>query len=180
MRTSLLTSAVLFLAAALLLSACGSSSSSSTSSTATSAEAAQAAAAAAKAHRAAEAGAPKGSSPTLRAIYATFPPPKPNPEDKRSAAAIKAGEMACKGRTPAQVKEEFYAAAKPKLAPEQTKMIARIASFESHSPTDASFTAGQLAADVYEATLPEALGGYGYQGCVYSLARGLERRLAPR
>ena len=167
-------------ALALLAVGCGSGSSSSSSTSATSAEAAKAAAAAAKARRAAEAKAPKGASPTLRAIYATFPAPKASPEVKRSTAAIKVGEKACKGKTPTQVKEEFIAAAKPKLAPEQTKMIDRIASFENHSPTDASFTAGQLAADVYEATLPGAAGQYGYEGCIYSLAQGLERRLASR
>jgi hypothetical protein len=172
--------ALLCLLAALILSACGSSSSSSTTSSVDSAAAKKAVAAAAKARRQAEAKAPKGSSPTLRAIYATFPAPRPNPETTRSAPAIKAGEKACGGKTPTQVKEEFYAAAKPKLAAEQTKMIDRIANFENNSPTDASFTAGQLAADVYEATLPAAVGQYGYEGCVYSLARGLERRLAPK
>lgn len=166
--------------AALLFAACGSGSSSSTSNSVASAAAAKAAAAAAKARRAAEAKAPKGASPTLRAIYATFPAPKPNPEVKRSAAAIHAGIAACKAKTPTQVKEELYAAAKPRLAPEQTKMIDRIASFENNSPTDASFTAGQLAADVYEATLSAAVGQYGYEGCVYSLAQGLERKLAPK
>ena len=170
--------ALLGIAAAIALTACGSSSSSSSVSS-TSAEVAKAAAAAARARHAAEAQAPKGSSPTLRAIYATFPAPKPNPEVKRSAAAIRAGEKACKGKTPTQVKEEFFGAAKPKLEAEQTKMIDRIASFENHSPTDASFTAGQLAADVYEATLPAGIGQYGYEGCVYALSRGLEQRLAP-
>ena len=99
---------------------------------------------------------------------------------KRSAAAIKAGERACGGKSPVQVKEEFYAAAKHRLSSEQTKMIDRIASYETHSPTDASFTSGQLAADVYEASLPAAIGQYGYEGCVYALARGLEGRLAPK
>ncbi|HVC06926.1 MAG TPA: hypothetical protein VND98_05000 [Solirubrobacterales bacterium] len=160
-----------------LLAACGSSSSSSTS---TNAEVVKAAAAAAKVRHEAEAKAPKGASPTLRAIYATFPAPKPNPEATHSAAAIKAGEKACRGKTPVQVKEEFYAAAKHKLQPEQTKMIDRIGSFENHAPTDASFTSGQLAADVYEAALPPAIGQYGYEGCVYALSQGLEHRLAPK
>jgi hypothetical protein len=177
MRLPLFGSALLCLLAALLLAACGSGSSASSTS---SAAAAKAAAVAAKARRTAEAKAPKGASPALRAIYAGFPAPKSNPEVKRSAAAIRAGIAACKGKTPTQVKEEFYAAAKRKLAPEQTKMIGRLAGFENHSPTDVSFTAGQLAADVYEATLPAGVGQYGYEGCVYSLAQGLERRLAPR
>ena len=62
-----------------------------------------------------------GSSPTLRVIYATFPPPKPDPEAKCSAEVIKAGERACQGKTPVQVKEEFYAAADYKLSSEQTR-----------------------------------------------------------
>ncbi len=169
------------LALAIALAGCGSSSSSTSStSTAPSAEALAAAKKDAAVRHAAEARAPKGSSPTLRAIYATFPAPKPSPEAKRSAAAIKAGERACGGKSPVQVKEEFYAAAKRKLSSEQTKMVDRIDSYENHSPTDASFTSGQLGADVYEATLPAAIGQYGYEGCVYALARGLEGRLAPR
>jgi hypothetical protein len=182
MRRSLFGSALLCsLAAAILLSACGSGgSSSSTSSSVASAAATKAAKAATAARRAAEAKAPKGASPTLRAIYANFPAPKPNPEVKRSTAAIRAGIAACKGKTPVRVKEEFYAAARRHLSPEQAKLIARIDTYEKHSSADASFASGQLAAGVYEATLPAGIGQYGYEGCVYSLVQGLERRLAPR
>lgn len=175
-----LTAGLLSLAALLFLSACGSNSSSSSSPTSTAAAAEKAAAAAAKQRHAAEAKAPSGASPTLRSIYATFPRPEPNPKVKKSGRAIHAGIAACKGRTPTQVKAEFYAAAKPKLSAEQAKMIDRISSFEKHSRTDSSFTVGQLAADVYQATLPGGVGQYGYQGCVYSLAEGLERKLAPK
>jgi hypothetical protein len=178
MRGSLTGTVLLCLAMSVFLSACGSSSSSQSNST--NAEVAKAAAAAAAARHRAEARAPRGSSPTLRAIYATFPAPKPNPEAKSSGAAIHAGFAACAKKRPVQVKEEFYAAAKAKLSSEQTKMIDRVASFEAHSSTDSSFTAGQLAADVYEATLPPKLGQYGYEGCIYALAQGLEHRLAPR
>jgi hypothetical protein len=59
-------------------------------------------------------------------------------------------------------------------------MIGRITSFENDDPKSASFTAGQLAADVYEASLSPASARYGYQGCIYSLARRLERALAPK
>jgi hypothetical protein len=179
LRAARLSLTVLALALGLgSLAGCGSGAS-NPSDAARIAAAKAAAEKAVAARKAAEARAPRGASPTLRAIYATFPPPKPNPEVKRSAAAIKAGEKACKEKTPTQVKAEFYAAAKPKLVPEQTKMVDRIATYESHSPTDPSFTAGQLAADVYQTTLPVAAAQYGYQGCVYSLAQGLERRLAP-
>jgi hypothetical protein len=167
------------LALTIALAGCGASSTSSSAPSAPSAEAQAAARKDAAIRARAEARAPKGSSPTLRAIYATFPPPKPAPEVKRSAAAIKAGERACGGKTPVQVKEEFFAAARHRLSAEQMKLIDRIASYESHSPTDASFTSGQLGADVYEASLPTAIGQYGYEGCVYALARGLERRLRP-
>ncbi len=176
MRLPSLAAALLCLASGGLLAACGSGSSSSTS---TSAEVRKAVAAAAKLRRAAEARAPKGASPTLRAIYATFPPPQPNPQDKSSGPAIHRGLLACRGKSPTEVKEEFYGAARSNLTSEQDKMINRIAHFEGHSSTDVSFTAGQLAADVYEATLPEGIAQYGYQGCVYALAQGLEKRLAP-
>jgi hypothetical protein len=51
-------------------------------------------------------------------------------------------------------------------------------SFQRHVAANQSFVAGQLAADAYQATLPEATGGFRYQGCVYSLAVRLERELA--
>jgi hypothetical protein len=177
MRPTALAS-LLIAALTIALSGCGGgSSSTSSTSTSPSAEAQAAIRKDAAIRHAAEARAPKGASPTLRAIYATFPPPKPNPEAKRSAAAIKAGERACQGKSPVQVKEEFYAAAKHKLSSEQTKMIDRIDTYENHSPTDASFTSGQLGADAYQATLPAAVGQYGYEGCVYVLARRLEGEL---
>jgi hypothetical protein len=170
--------ATLLLAAAVAL-CCGCGSGSGSNSNSAEEAAAEAARASAEARNRLEAKAPKGSSTTLKAIYGSFPAPKPEPGVKGSAAALRAGEKACKGRRPTQVKEEFYGAAKAGLSQEQEKMIARIASFESHSSTDSGFTAGQLAADVYAATLPEAAAQYGYEGCVYALARGLERRLAP-
>jgi hypothetical protein len=127
----------------------------------------------------AESEAPKGASPVLRQIYRQFPKPAPNPTVKGSAAAIAAGERACKGKTPLEVKEAFYAAAKANLQPEQTKMIAELASFEKNAATDSSFVAGQLAAGVYQATLPEAVAQFGYQGCIYALALELKRELGP-
>ena len=170
---------------ALTLAGCGSSGLSTTTATggpsASSATAATAAAkSAAAAAKAAESKAPKGASPTLRQIYRQFPQPKANPALKRSGAAIKAGERACAGKTPLQVKEEFFSAAKGNLSPEQAKMIATVGSYEKRVSKDASFAAGQLAADVYQATLPASTGQFGYQGCVYSLARRLEHKLAPQ
>ncbi len=171
----------LWVLAAILITAlagCGGGS----SSTSSGAEAAAKASAAAR--QAAESRAPKGASPTLRAIYATFPPPRPDPEVKRSAAAIKAGERACGGMTPSEVKDAYYPIALRKgtleAKGEQGKMIARIGVYEKHSSKEYSFTAGQLGADAYQATLPKAVGEYGYEGCVFSLSRRLEGELGRR
>jgi hypothetical protein len=164
----------------LLLSGCGSAAPSGS----TTGNGAQAAAASAAQRQASEAKAPKGASPTLRAIYAEFPPPHPSPEVRSSAAAIAAGRRACGGRAPLQVEEEFMpvALAKGTLKADspEGKMIARIRSFERHVSTDSSFAAGQLAADVYRATLGPSIGQFGYEGCVYSLALVVERELAPK
>lgn len=170
---------------ALALAGCGSGSSSTTTTSGQSAAATPAAKAAVKkaaaAVKAAESKAPKGASPTLLQIYRQFPAPQADPKVRRSAAAIKAGEKACAAKTPLQVKEAFYpvAIAKGGLEEggEQAKMIAATGKYEKNASKDASFTAGQLAADAYEATLPEAIGQYGYQGCVYALARRLEGEL---
>lgn len=129
--------------------------------------------------RAAEAKAPKGASPVLRGIYRAYPPPRTETMQPGEVSALGAGRSACEGKTPTQVKEEFYAEAKANLAPGQAAMIGRIDKFEARWETDQTFIAGQLAADTYAATLPEAAAGPGYQGCVYALARGLEQRLAP-
>jgi hypothetical protein len=159
------------------IAGCGGSSATATSETA------EAAAAAATARRAAETRAPRGASPTLRAIYAQFPPPKPDPRVKGSAAAIAAGRRACARKTPVQVKDAYYPIAiqrgglKPGSG--EAKMINRVASFQRHVAANQSFVAGQLAADAYQATLPGATAAFGYQGCVYSLAVRLERELAP-
>lgn len=165
---------------ALALTGCGSGGSTTGATPAATTPAAAAKAAVKQAAKAAEAEAPKGASPTLRAIYRSFPAPMAGPhEGAAAAAAIAAGERACAGRTPLEVKEAFYAEAEGYLEPEQTKMIARIGAYEAHAATDPSFVAGQLAADVYAATLEEEEAQAGYRGCVHALAQGLERRLAP-
>jgi hypothetical protein len=172
----------------LALAGCGSGGSTSTTTSrghAAPTAAAKAARAAEKqaaaSTRAAEAAAPKGASPTLRAIYRSFPAPVVGQhEGAGAAAAIAAGERACRGKTPLQVKEEFYGEAKEHLEAEQTAMIARIAAYEAHDATDPGFVAGQLAADVYAATLEEEEAQAGYRGCVHALAQGLEHRLAPQ
>jgi hypothetical protein len=131
----------------------------------------------ARARRALAARVPRGASSALRALYASFPPPKPDPAREGSGAAIRAGEGACAQRTPLQVKARFYAEARNDLNPNQRKLIARLSHYEAISRHDPSFSAGQLAADAYAATLPKAIARYGYQGCVYALARQLEREM---
>jgi hypothetical protein len=133
---------------------------------------------------AAEREAPKGASPVLREIYRQFPKPQPEPGDRASARAIHAGEQACKGLTPMEVKRKFYAKATEEgnLVPNSSegKMIAELPKYAKQSAKSSAFVAGQLAADIYEATLPEAQAPAGYQGCVYSLALRLKHELGPR
>jgi hypothetical protein len=120
---------------------------------------------------------PKGASLLLRQIYQQFQPPQPDPRMKeRSAKVIKAGERACKGKTPLEVREEFIA--ESDLSEDQAEAVSELEKYEENpSP---NFVAGQLGALVYENALPEKVARYGYQGCVYSLSLGLKRELAPR
>jgi hypothetical protein len=159
---------VLGAAAAAMLAACGGSNDSS-SPTEAQAEAA--------------AGATKplpADAPMTKVLASRFPAPKVQPDaPPGSAEAIAAGRKACKGKTPIEVRNEFIGEAKAggALNPGQEKMIAQIQSYEAHGTASPDFVAGQLAAGVYEATLPESVRIAGYQGCVYELARQLEREL---
>lgn len=119
-------------------------------------------------------------APMTKVLATHFPVPKALPgAPPGSAQAIAAGRKACKGKTPVQVKEEFIAEAKASgtLNPGQEKMVARISKYQSEAAHSPDFVAGQLAAGVYEATLPESVRIAGYQGCVYELARQLEKEL---
>ena len=131
-----------------------------------------------KEERRAEAEAPKGASPVLRQIYRQFPRPKPDPADKRSAAVIRAGERACRGKTPLEVREEFIG--ESDLLEPQEELVEELPKLERSAAKNGAFITGQLGALVYERTLPEAVARYGYLGCVYSLSLGIKRRLAPR
>ena len=126
--------------------------------------------------------APKGSSLLVQELYRQFPPPEPDPAVKGAPAASRAGERACEGKTPVEVKEATFpvAVSTGSLDPESAegKLIAKIDQFESRVTKEPSFTAGQLAADSYKATLPASLAAAGYEGCVYALAQELERRLS--
>lgn len=172
---------------ALAVGGCGSSGSSTTSSTGGSTTSSSTSPSSGSSPSASVAGAPKapkGSSLVLQQIYRQFPPPQGNPMVKRSKLAIEAGEKACSGKTPLQVKEQYFPIAVKKgnleANGEEGKMIARIGTYAKHVSTDASFAAGQLAADAYQGTLPAAIGQYGYEGCVYALAHQLEHQLAPK
>ena len=126
---------------------------------------------------------PKGASPVLKEIYRQFTPRKPDPRVKGSAQAIAAGRAACAGKTPVEVERKYFpiAVGKGTLDPngEQGTMIAEIGKYAENAPGDSSFVAGQLAADAYQATLPARIATFGYAGCVYVLARQLEKQLAP-
>jgi hypothetical protein len=73
-----------------------------------------------------------------------------------------------------EVRDTYLASSK--LTDDQHDAVARIGNYERHPSF--SFPAGQLAALVYERTIPKsAVSTYAYQGCVYALAQGLEERL---
>jgi hypothetical protein len=122
-----------------------------------------------------------GSREGSASIALQFPEPEPQPGSPPSAQkAIDAGREACRGRTPVQVRDEFIAEAEAggSLNPGQKKMLANIAHYEKQAAGSPDFVAGQLAAGVYEATLPEQLRISGYQGCVYELAQQLQKEIA--
>ncbi len=123
-----------------------------------------------------------GASPPqvrqIETLKEQFPPPKPSKVVKGSAAVIEAGKAACRGKTPLQIREEFYAAAKGNLEAGQAKMVAELPEYEAEAAEDPSFVAGQLGAMIYEMTLAKEIQTYGFQGCVYELARQLEREIA--
>jgi hypothetical protein len=127
---------------------------------------------------------PKRASPVLKEIYRQFTLRKPDPSVPGSAKAIADGRKACAGKTPVEVERKYYPTAVQKgtLDPgsDQAKMIAEIDRYAKNVARDSSFTAGQLAAGAYQATLPPRIASFGYAGCAYALARQLEKQLAPR
>jgi hypothetical protein len=120
-------------------------------------------------------------APLTEQLARVFPVPKPEPGDQPGAAkAIAAGREACKGKTPEEVRDEFMAAAEAEAGLEegQKAMLAELDKFEKQAMHSPNFAAGQLAAGVYEATLPELQRMAGYRGCVYELAVQLRHELA--
>ncbi len=123
------------------------------------------------------------NAPISAVLARQFPKPQVQPDaPSGSQKAINAGRKACKGKTPIQVRDEFISAANASglLNPGQKKMVAEIADFEKQATRSPDFVAGQLAAGVYEATLPETLRIAGYQGCVYELAQQLQKEIAKK
>jgi hypothetical protein len=119
--------------------------------------------------------------PQTKVIAKQFPKPVPVENAPAGAKkAIRAGEEACKGKTPTEVRDEFLAAAEEggRLNEGQEAMLNELQHFEKQARTSPDFAAGQLAAGVYEATLSERMARSGYQGCVYQLALQLRRELA--
>lgn len=120
-------------------------------------------------------------APISEVLARTFPKPQPLPQSPPQAEKwIKAGERACRGKAPSEVIDEFMPAAEAQttFSEGQKKMIGEIAHFEKQASESPDFAAGQLAAGVYERSLPEVQGRSGYQGCVYQLALQLRRELA--
>ncbi len=99
------------------------------------------------------------------------------PRWQGSAKAIEKGEATCEGKTPIEIREAFIAEAD--LSEDQQEAVSELPRFEANpSP---SFPAGQVAALVYQRSLPgEILPSYGFQGCVYALSLGLKAELAPK
>ena len=117
-------------------------------------------------------------APMTQVIAKQFPKPEPTEGAPPGAMnSIEAGRKACKGKTPEQVRDEFIGAAED-LNEGQEEMLGELGRFEAQSRTSPDFAAGQLAAGVYEATLPEVEARSGYQGCVYELAVQLRKELA--
>ena len=118
---------------------------------------------------------PKGASPRLNEVYRQFQPPKPDPDlRRRSANAIEAGERACRGKKPIEVREEFLAESSL-LADQEKAVKTQLEEAEAHP--SGNFVAGQLAALVYEGTLPDRISIYGYSGCIYALSKVYKRQL---
>ncbi len=120
-------------------------------------------------------------APIGKVLARSFPKPRPLPQSPPQAEKwIRAGERACKGKSPSQVIDEFMPAAEAQttFTKDQKQMIGEIAHYEKQASDSPDFAAGQLAAGVYERSLPEVQGRSGYQGCVYQLALQLRSELS--
>jgi hypothetical protein len=117
-------------------------------------------------------------APLTQQLGRAFPRPEPiEGAPPKAQAFIDAGRKACNGKSPSQVIDEFLPqAGADDFDESQEELIGKIGQYEQNPTAD--FAAGQIAAGVYEATLPELQQRSGYQGCVYELAQQLRRELA--
>ncbi len=121
------------------------------------------------------------AKPITKQLAIVFPKPKVEAgSPPGTAKAIEAGRRACRGKTPTEVRDEFLADAEAAggFSEGQKEMIGEIGKFEEQASHSPNFAAGQLAAGVYEATLPEEQMNAGFRGCIYELALQLRRELA--
>jgi hypothetical protein len=125
---------------------------------------------------------PKGASPFVRELYRQFPPPRANPDVKGAAAAVRAGARACANKAPVEVKEAYFpiAVERGRIDPDgpEGRTIEEIERFERNVTEEPSFAAGQLATAAYRETKPRRLANFYGRGCVYALAKALERRVS--
>jgi hypothetical protein len=116
--------------------------------------------------------------PQVHELDRQFSKPTPTAGLKGAASALAAGQKACKGKTPLQVREEFLGEAEANLSSDQMKLIKELPAYQKRDSKDPSFAAGQLGATVYSMTLPEESRPDGYKGCVYALAQQLKGELS--
>ncbi len=118
---------------------------------------------------------PPDASPLLENVYRQFQPPRADPSVEGAPRALRNGERVCRGQTPRQIRERFIE--ESELSEDQASAVQELPRHEGNpSP---NFVAGQLAALVYEKTLPaDAVATYGFQGCIYALSLRLKRELA--
>lgn len=114
------------------------------------------------------------------ALQDQFPPPDVSELDPQATAAVRAGQQACLGKTPLEIRAEYLDDAVQNgldLTSPRGTMFKQPQNFRQPFRPGSSFASGQLAAGVYEETLPESSASYGFQGCVYELAREQARRM---
>ncbi len=117
----------------------------------------------------------------VEALAQNFPPPDLTGLSLQAQAAVRAGQSACRGKTPKQVRDQYLDEAISSggidRESEQGEAVSDPSNFEFEPNEGPSFAAGQLAASVYAATLPPAKADLGFQGCVRELAVVQVRRM---
>lgn len=176
LRGGAATAAALALTAAALLAGCGGNGDSDASTS-------SAAAGDGQGQNGAESGSTQPNRPPqgAAAIRENFPPPDTKGLPAGQVAAIRAGQKACEGKRPLQVRAEYLdeatAGGTLDLDSPEGELVSDPKRFRTLPGTTPDFPAGQLGADVYAATVPQAVAQSAYKGCVYELARVQARRL---